>query len=113
MSKSQMIRDFKAANPDAKPRDIAAALKKRGVSTSATYVSTILSNAKKAGQKKSGRARKASSDTAQKKFTNAATTAAADTVSTDALYKMKAVVDDIGFDEASLALSTIEQLGVA
>jgi hypothetical protein len=50
-NKSQLIRDFKAANPSAAPKQIAEALGKSGLDVSAQFVSTVLSNAKKKGGK--------------------------------------------------------------
>lgn len=50
-NKSAMIRDFKAANPDAQPAHIAEQLGIRGITVSAQFVSTVLSNAKKKGGK--------------------------------------------------------------
>lgn len=48
-NKSQQIRDYKATNPDASPKEIAAAL--AGLEVSAQFVSTVLSVAKKRGGK--------------------------------------------------------------
>ena len=47
VNKSQAIRDYSAANPDAKPMAIAAALKKRGVNVTPEFVSTVRSNDKR------------------------------------------------------------------
>jgi hypothetical protein len=57
-NKSAAIRDYKAANPTAAPKEIADALGKSGVSISAQFVSTVLSNAKKKGGKVGKRGRK-------------------------------------------------------
>lgn len=48
-NKSDAIRTYKAANPAAMPKEIAAVLGKTGIIVSAQFVSTVLSNAKKAG----------------------------------------------------------------
>lgn len=50
-NKSLEIRSYKDANPTASPKEIAEALGKQGVSVSAQFVSTVLSNAKKKGGK--------------------------------------------------------------
>lgn len=50
-NKSAAIRDYKAANPSASPKEVAEALEKSGLSVSAQFVSTVLSNAKKKGGK--------------------------------------------------------------
>ncbi len=47
VNKSQTIRDYKSNHPDAKPKQIATALKKEGLSVTPQYVSTILSTAKR------------------------------------------------------------------
>lgn len=54
-NKSQVIRDYKAANPSAAPKEIAESLSKTGVEVSAQFVSTVLSNAKKKAGKKPGK----------------------------------------------------------
>ena len=57
VNKAEIIRSYYAANPNAKPKAIAEALKEHGVS--AQYVSITLSNdRKKAGKPKSRRGRK-------------------------------------------------------
>lgn len=50
-NKSLEIRNYKEANPTASPKEIADALGKQGVSVSAQFVSTVLSNARKKGGK--------------------------------------------------------------
>jgi hypothetical protein len=43
-NKSAAIRDYKAANPAAGPNEIATALDKGGITVTAAFVSTVLSN---------------------------------------------------------------------
>jgi hypothetical protein len=50
-NKSAAIREYKAANPTAAPKEIAESLSKTGLPVSAQFVSTVLSNAKKNGGK--------------------------------------------------------------
>ena len=57
-NKSAAIREYKAANTAATPKEIAEALSKTGLSVSAQFVSTVLSNAKKKGGKVGKRAPK-------------------------------------------------------
>ncbi|WP_254509297.1 hypothetical protein [Anatilimnocola floriformis] len=57
-NKSAAIRDYKAANPTASPKEIAEALGKSGFEISAQFVSTVLSNAKKKGGNIGKRGRK-------------------------------------------------------
>lgn len=57
-NKSAAIRDYKAANPEAGPKEIADALGKSGIPVTAQFVSTVLSNAKRKGGKVSKRGRR-------------------------------------------------------
>lgn len=57
-NKSAAIRDYKAANPIASPKEISEALSKSGMEVSAQFVSTVLSNAKRNGGKVGKRGRK-------------------------------------------------------
>src|SRR5687768_2537061 len=57
-NKSLAIRNYKDANPTAGPKEIAEALSKTGMSISAQFVSTVLSNAKKKNGKVAKRGRK-------------------------------------------------------
>jgi hypothetical protein len=57
-NKSAAIRVYKAANPSASPKEIAEALEKSGLSVSAQFVSTVLSNARKKGGTVGKRGRK-------------------------------------------------------
>jgi hypothetical protein len=50
INKSAAIRDYKAANPTASPKEIAEALSMSGMEVSAQFVSTVLSNAKRGGK---------------------------------------------------------------
>lgn len=61
INRSKLIREYKKANRNAKPREIAEALAKQGVEVDPQYISVVLSNAKRAGGKvgKRGRPRKA------------------------------------------------------
>jgi hypothetical protein len=59
VNKSQAIRDYKHAHPDAKPKQISEALAKDGVEASPGFVSTILTKSKGVkGTRKRGRKRK-------------------------------------------------------
>jgi hypothetical protein len=59
VNKSQIIREYKKENPNAKPKEIVAAMAAAGVTVNAQMVSTVLSNAKKKGGKIGKRHRKA------------------------------------------------------
>lgn len=56
-NKSQLIRDYKEANPSAGPKEIAEAVSKSGISVNAQFVSTVLSVAKKKSGKPGRRGR--------------------------------------------------------
>jgi hypothetical protein len=54
-NKSQLIRDYKAQDPSAGPKEIAEALSKGGLSVTAQFVSTVLAQAKKKAGKAPGK----------------------------------------------------------
>jgi len=53
-TKSASIRNYKADNPSAKPKQIAEALSKAGEKVTPAFVSTVLSNDKRRGKKRRG-----------------------------------------------------------
>ena len=53
-TKSAAIRNYKADNPSAKPKQIAEALTKAGEKVTPAFVSTVLSNDKRRGKKRRG-----------------------------------------------------------
>lgn len=99
-NKSSAIRDYKAANPAATPKEIAEALGKNGIGVSAQFVSTVLSNAKKKGGKIGKRGpkpggRKAASGNLEQ------------------LITAKKMVEQLGgIDNARAALNVLAQLGL-
>jgi hypothetical protein len=99
-NKSLEIRNYKAANPTASPKEIAEALTKEGVPVSAQFVSTVLSNAKKKGGKVGRRGRKPGRKPA-----------AAAGGNYDHLIKAKKLVDALGgIDKAKAAISALAQI---
>lgn len=62
LNKSQIVRDYLAAHPDAMPKEVMAALDVQGIKVSRVHVSTIKSKLKKAGG--AGRKRRAAATTA-------------------------------------------------
>ena len=54
-TKSAAIRNYKTANPSAKPKEIAEALSKSGEKVTSAFVSTVLSNDRRRGKKRKGR----------------------------------------------------------
>lgn len=118
VNKSQAIRDYYADNPEAKPIEVAEAMKAQGIDVNAQFVSTVKSNAKKS--KKTGRrgrpagvsakvaapaAKKLGRPPAAKARTNSGE------VSLDSLINAKKLVEEMGGAEnARNAISVLEQL---
>lgn len=123
-NKSAAIRDYYAKNPNAKPKEVEAALTKAGVKTTTAFISTIRSNMKKGkgtGTKKRGRpagstarrpGRPAATKTAKRgRPAKNVTKSPQGDVSVAALLKVKKVVEEVGsVDEARAALNALEKL---
>tara|TARA_R110002049_G_scaffold72490_1_gene186946 strand:- start:39391 stop:39729 length:339 start_codon:yes stop_codon:yes gene_type:complete len=104
VNKSKAIRDYYAANPKAKPLEVAAALKKSGIDVTPAFVSTIRSTSKKKKVGKPGRPT-GSKSSRQKTGTGA------DDVSFDSLIKVKSIVEQMGgVAQARAALDALEIL---
>jgi hypothetical protein len=104
-NKSLEIRNYKAANPSASPKEIAEALSKGGMSVSAQFVSTVLSNARKKGGKVGKRG--------PKPGRKAAMAGASNSVATDIqnLIKAKKLIEQLGgVDQARAAINAMAQL---
>lgn len=102
-NKSLEIRNYKEANPTASPKEIAEALNKSGVSVSAQFVSTVLSNAKKKGGKIGKRGRKPG----RKPGAAAGSTGGG----VEQLIKAKKMADALGgVENARAALNALAQL---
>ena len=102
-NKSSAIRDYKAANPTAAPKEIAEALAKDGLVVSAQFVSTVLSNAKKKGGKIGKRGPKPGRKAA----------AASAGAGLEQLLKAKKMVEQLGgIENARSALNVLAQLGL-
>lgn len=111
VNKSQEIRDYYAANPKAKPLEVVAAMKDKGIEVNAQFVSTVKSTSKK---KKSVRGNVApvskKSVTANRAPRKAAASHAGE-ISLDSLIKAKQLVEEMGgVAEARGALTALEQL---
>ena len=112
VNKSQLIRDYRKAHPNQKPKQIAAELAKKGIKVSPQFVSTILSTSKKKkkigkpgrpkGSKSAGRSSAAAGRRTSTRSTN---------ISIESLIKVKEIVKEMGgIDEARKALTALEQL---
>lgn len=98
-NKSSAIRDFKASNPTASPKEIAEALGKSGIGVSAQFVSTVLSNAKKKGGKIGKRGPKPGRKAASGNL--------------EQLLTAKKLVEQLGgIDNARAAINVLSQLGL-
>ena len=99
VNKSQAIRDYCEANPDAGPTETAAALKKQGIQVSTAMVSTVKTQAKK----KRGRGRKKAARGAKK--------ATGDKIALSSLIQAKKMVEQMGgLDKAQSALAALAKL---
>ena len=101
VNKSQAIRDYLAANPQATPNEIVAALKQQGIKVSQGLVSNVKYSKPRAGGKKRrgrppGRGR---------------ATAANGALTASDLIEAKRVVEQLGgIEQARQALATLEEL---
>ena len=115
INKSKAIREYYAANPKAKPLEVAEALKAQGVTVTAAFVSTIRSTSKKKKTiGKPGRpagSTKTSSKKAGRPAGRPSSASGSDNVSIDALLKVKSMVEAVGsIEETRAALSALEKL---
>lgn len=109
VNKSQAIRDFADANPDAGPKAIVEGLAKKGIKVAPALVSNVKTAAanKKAGGKKPGRkpGRPAGS-------TAKAKAGSSDSVSLNALLDGQNFAEKVGgVEEAKKILTTLQKLG--
>lgn len=131
-NKSAAIRDYYAANPDAKPKAVLAALTEAGIDTTTAFISTIRTNMKKGkvgGKRgrpagsvnkkgpgrpatKRGPGRPASKKgPGRPKTVGRPAAASSVTVSVDSLIQVKKVVDELGsIEETRAALTALEKL---
>ena len=106
VNKSKAIRDYYAANPNAKPMEVSAALKKKGVDVTPAFVSTIRSTSKK--KKTVG---KPGRPAGTKNARPGRPSGRGGEVSFASLLKVKSIVDEMGgVDEARAALDALEKL---
>ncbi len=114
-NKSQAIRDYYAAHPDAKPKEIAAELKKAGIDVSAAFISTIRSTSMgKSKKKKTGKSagrpvgRPASGRSPGRP---AASSKKSGNISIESLIKAKALVKELGgIDNVMTTLAALKRL---
>jgi hypothetical protein len=102
VNKSQAIRDYKKEHPTAGPKEIAEALGQQGITTTAGFVSTILSNARR----KAGKGKRKGTRRAAK-----AATSSRDTGSLETLMQAKRLADKMGgVAEAQAALEALAKI---
>jgi hypothetical protein len=115
-NKSQAIREYYEANPDAKPKQVVEALAEKGVNVTAAFVSTIKSTSinkpAKATKGKRGPKPGARSVKAPRVATvKAAAVKSGGSVSIDSLLKAKSLVNELGgLENAMTALAALKRL---
>lgn len=110
VNRSQKIRDFKAENPDAGPKEIQEGLKKQKVTVSSSLISQVLY--RKPKKKRATKKRAAATATKKRpaKRGRKAKQAATD-LSVDSLLAAKAYADKCGsIEQAQEALGTLEKV---
>ena len=124
-NKSQAIRDYYAANPNAKPKEVSAELKKQGVDVTPAFISTIRSTSMKkpkSAKRSVGRpagsvgrppgrpaGRPAGRPPKTAKTASASTGSAG--LSIDGLIKAKSLVRELGgIDNAMATLAALKKL---
>lgn len=103
VNKSQEIRDYMTANPDAGPQAVSKAMAGKGIEVSAQFVSTIKSMDKKktGGPKKRGR----------KPGSVKTKTTPNDKISAQTLFQAKKLADQLGgVHKAKIALDALARL---
>ncbi len=115
-SKSQEIREYYEANPEAKPRQVVDALAEKGIAVTAAFVSTIRSTSTKKKVRKSkgsgeksvkgaAKGRRAVSEKLTVKRTKGG-------VTIEGLMKAKSFVEELGgFENVMNALNALKRLG--
>lgn len=111
-NKSLAIRTYLDAHPDAKPKEIVEAMKKKGIAVNAQFVSTVKTNSKKKpgkiGTKRRGRPVGSGSKNTKRKV---ASSAGGQTVTVESLLKLQKVIEEIGsIEDTKSALSALEKL---
>lgn len=112
-NKSKAIRDYYESNPDAKPAAVVDALKSKGITVTAAFVSTIRSTSKKKPGKKTGRRGRPKGSVSKRagRPAKAPAAKASASVSIDQLVKVKKMVAEVGgVGEARAALAALEKL---
>lgn len=119
VNKSEEIRQYKLANPDAAPKDIVAALGERGIQVTSQAVSTALYNMKKSSE---GGAVETATATATRKRGRPAgakspgksagsASSNGSSLPATALVEAKKLVDNVGgIDKAKAALEILSKL---
>jgi hypothetical protein len=111
-NKSQAIREYYAAHPNAKPKEISAELKKQGIDVTPAFISTIRSTSM--GKKKKtvkAASAKAAPAAAPAKASKATKASSSPSISIESLIKAKGLVRDLGGIDAAIAtLSALKRL---
>ena len=107
VNKSGAIREFQAANPNAGPAEVVAALKEKGVEVTSQFVSTIKSNDKR----KDGKSKPAKRGRKPGSTVAAAAKSVGPMSGSELLLAAKKFVDSIGnIEKAKAAVDLLAQL---
>jgi len=107
-NKTQVIKEYLAANPHTAPKDVAAALNEQGLDVTPNYVSTIKTNMKSKGKGKKVAAKK---KVVVRKKVAPKKQAASDEISLSALLEAKKLAGKLGgVEQAKNAISALAQL---
>ena len=104
-NKSQAIRDYYAAHPNAKPKEISAELKKAGVDVTPAFISTIRSTSI-GKKKKTTKTNSAKASPAKAASAKAPASKAGVSISIESLLKAKGMVKELGGIDAAIATLT-------
>lgn len=110
-NKSQAIREYYEAHPDAKPKAIVEALAAKGVVVTPAFVSTIKSTSINKGAKPAAKGKRGPKPGASVKAPKVAAAKSTGGVSIDTLIKAKSLVKELGgIDSAMSALAALKRL---
>ncbi len=106
VNKSQAVRDYLSAQPDAMPKDVMAALARKGIKVSRVLVSTVKNKLNKSSTAKKASVAKAAAPAAVEKPTNGGT------ITLEQVKKVAHTINSLGgFQRVTEVLEVIKELG--
>ena len=110
-NKSAAIREYLAANPEAKPKEIVDAMQSQGIDVSTAFVSTVKSTSARAGGNKKARRTGRPKTARPAKSAAAAPAGGNGEVSVDQLLKAKELAEELGgFAKARATLEALQKI---